>query len=322
MIKKIFLVFLLTIFSIYCGGAEQEVSEENESVKDLFDEVIFVTIPAGSFTMERSIWDGEGYIKEDISVEISRSFDIMNTELTQAQYVAVMGENPSHFKGTKYCNNYDSSKDMCPDLPVENVSWDDVQKFISQLNRLQGLEGCKGHHLNDPMGCYRLPTEAEWEYAGRTGTTTAYFFGDDASKAKDYAVYENLLEGVEVVTSEHLEALGFNIYNVKGNRTQPERVASKLPNPWGLYDMYGNVWELVQDRFQWELPGGKDPLIVTGDRYYKDTEPVVVRGSSWNFFRKSLRSTNRLWYRQYAKKKYIGFRLVRMAVNNYNLASK
>ena len=108
-----------------------------------------------------------------------------------------MGDNPSHVKGD--------------DLPVERVSWDDVQEFIRKLNKKEGTDK------------YRLPSEAEWEYACRAGATTRYSFGDSESKLGDYAWY----------------------HENSGDKTHP--VGKKKPNPYGLYDMHGNVWERVQD---------------------------------------------------------------------------
>ncbi len=125
-------------------------------------------------------------------VTISKAFELQTTEVTQSQWQAVMGSTPSDFKG--------------PDLPVEQVSWDDAQAFISKLNALG--DGYR----------YRLPTEAEWEYAARAGTTGPYA-GD-------------------------LDAMAWYSQN-SGNKTHP--VGTKAPNAWGLYDMHGNVWEWTQD---------------------------------------------------------------------------
>ena len=99
------------------------------------------------------------------------------------------------------------------DLLVEKVSWDDVQDFIKKLNQKEGISK------------YRPPSEAEWEYAARAGTTTRYSFGDSESRLGEYAWY----------------------YDNSGSKTHD--VGQKKPNPWGLYDMHGNVWELVQPNF-------------------------------------------------------------------------
>ena len=125
------------------------------------------------------------------------SFKIGKYPITQEQYQAVIGTNPSHFQGN-------------PQNPVERVSYNDAVAFCQKLSQLTGRN-------------YRLPTEPEWEYACRAGTTTKYYFGDDANQLEDYAWYS--------ANSQ--------------DTTHP--VGQKLPNTWGLYDMIGNVWEWCQD---------------------------------------------------------------------------
>ncbi|MDE0092120.1 MAG: formylglycine-generating enzyme family protein, partial [Oligoflexia bacterium] len=180
--------------------------------------------------------------------------------------------------------NWDSVRKMCPDNPVEQESWYDVKDYIRQLNVLSGLKGCERKTSRFPLhkrGCYRLPTEAEWEYAVRAGSETAYFFGDDPSQLERYAIYYEQSEG--------------RTHRVKGNR---------LPNRNGLYDVYGNVWEWVEDAWKKELPGGKDPLVAFGyDR--------VLRGGSWFNFVLHLRSFIRFSRPPDSGYNNIGFRLVR-----------
>ena len=156
-----------------------------------------VLIPAGSFTMSG---EGGGAIHE---VNITKPFYMGKHEVTQEQWEKVMGGNPSQVKGGK--------------KPVESVSWDDCQKFLDKLNAKAGGQG----------GKFVLPTDAQWEYACRAGSTTKYYFGDDASKLGEYAWF--------VANAEW--------------KTHP--VGEKKPNAWGLYDMHGNVWEWCQD---WHRP--------------------------------------------------------------------
>jgi formylglycine-generating enzyme required for sulfatase activity len=123
--------------------------------------VELVWIPAGEFVMGSNDYGNERPVR---TVRLSRPFYLGKYAVTQGQWEAVMGNNPSHFTGD-------------PSRPVERVSWEDVQKFIGALNAKEGGT------------TYRLPTEAEWEYAARSGTTTAYSFGDDASQLGEYAWY-------------------------------------------------------------------------------------------------------------------------------------
>jgi formylglycine-generating enzyme required for sulfatase activity len=158
--------------------------------------VEFVLIRAGEFQMGAP--DGDKDEQPVHTVRISKPFYLGQYEITQAQWQAVMENNPSRFTGD-------------PTRPVENVSWEDVQDFIRRLN------------AKESGVTYRLPTEAEWEYEARAGTTTAYSFGNDQGQLSQYAWYG--------ATS--------------GSQTQP--VGKLRPNAWGLYDMHGNVWEWVQD---------------------------------------------------------------------------
>jgi formylglycine-generating enzyme required for sulfatase activity len=154
----------------------------------------FVLIPAGTFLMGSDVYHDEQPVHP---VRLTRPFLLGQHEVTQGQWIAVMGTNPSQFTGD-------------PRRPVEFVSWEEVHVFIRQLMAREGHR-------------YRLPTEAEWEYAARAGTTTAYSFGDDERQLTQYAWY-----------TENAE-----------RTTHP--VGHKKPNAWGLFDVHGNVWEWVQD---------------------------------------------------------------------------
>lgn len=203
----------------------------------------FVLIPAGKFTQTWTAGKNEfgEDVKKQRGVTISKPFYLGKHEVTQEQWVAVMGENPAYFKGRTN--------------PVEQVSWLDVQKFIKKLNEKEG--GNK----------YRLPTEAEWEHAARAGTDTEWFFGKDPSDLGKYAwVRENCQK-----------------------TTHP--VGEKKPNPWGLYDIYGNVKEWVQDWYEEDYKEGAvtDP---TGPAFGQFR---VVRGGSVIDDAKVCRSAKREW---------------------------
>ena len=163
----------------------------------------FKLIPAGEFMMG-SPESEEGRNPDDEAqraVKISSAFSIGVHEVTQSEYESVMGVNPSSFKGAN--------------SPVESVSWNDAVAFCVALSALPAER--------EAGRVYRLPTEAEWEYACRAGTTTAYSFGDDEKDLGEYAWFSDN----------------------SGNTTHG--VGEKLPNGWGLYDMHGNVWEWCSD---------------------------------------------------------------------------
>ncbi len=186
-------------------------------------------------------------------VTIAGPFYLGKYEVTQGEWKAVTGSNPSRFEGDDR-------------LPVENVSWDDCQEFIAKLN------GRKDGYA------YRLPSEAEWEYACRAGTT-----GDYAGELDEMAWYRNN----------------------SGNKTHP--VGKKKPNAWGLYDMHGNVWEWCQDRYHKNYNGA--PTDGTAWEAGSDNERIL-RGGSWCDSAYYCRSANRLCNSPVVRDNYVGFRLV------------
>jgi formylglycine-generating enzyme required for sulfatase activity len=185
----------------------------------------FTLIHAGEFDMGSEESDSEKPVRE---VKINNPFYLGTYPVTQREWEAVMGDRPSRFKGD--------------DLPVEQVSWDKMQEFIKKLNEKEGTDK------------YRLPSEAEWEYACRAGTTTRYSFDDDESKLGDYGWYDKNSEG----------------------KTHP--VGQREPNSWGLYDMHGNVWEWVQD--EWHV--NYDDAHTDGRAWESgDGADRIDRGGGW-----------------------------------------
>ena len=240
-------------------------------------------IPAGSFTMgSPGSEDGRDGDEGQEKVEITRDFLMAATETTQRQWALIMGGNPSRFSTPEDCDNHGTvnGAGVCPDLPVERVSWEDVQEYHRKLNAMFNPgSDCDGTPESDP-GCFRLPTEAEWEYAARAGTGTAYHFGDSPGDLGGYAWY------------------GEN----SGGRTRP--VATRWENPLGLHDMHGNVWEWTRDGYRRELSGGKDPLRDSGANR-------VIRGGGWSGNARSLRSANRSGGNADRRLIVMGFRSVR-----------
>ena len=220
----------------------------------------FVEIPEGEFDMgSLSSETGRKFNEGPVyHVKITYNFYLGKYEVTQKQWRDIIGNNPSFNKGD--------------DLPVEQVSWNDVQEFIKRLNEIEGTDK------------YRLPTEAEWEYAARAGTTTMYSYGNNISELGDYAWY---------------------IGNSNGTS---HAVGQKKPNPWGLYDMHGNVWDWVQDSWHDTYDGA--PL--NGSAWVNNGTPFKVRRGG--VFRQGFdesRSAMRLNDHQDGRYSGLGFRLVR-----------
>jgi hypothetical protein len=159
----------------------------------------FAKVPAGTFLMgSPSSESGRQSDEKQHQVTISRSYYIQTTEVTQLQWFNIMGSNPSNFKDRSNCTNHMVAGDgtsLCPTNPVESVRWNEVQEFINKLNKKENFE-C-GNQATEAgfiramktSGCFRLPTEAEWEYAARAGSQTAYSFGDNQSLLREYAWY-------------------------------------------------------------------------------------------------------------------------------------
>jgi formylglycine-generating enzyme required for sulfatase activity len=233
-----FLPFSFLCFSLFLwrDAAPAAADEVTNSVG-----MKFTLISSGAFTMgvNLNIESGEDDETPQRRVTISKPFYMGVYEVTQSEWMSVMGgANPSKFKGRT--------------LPVESVSWNDASSFIRKLNQKEGTDK------------YRLPTEAEWEYSARAGTTSAYFFGDDEASRGTYAWF----------------------YGNSGDKTH--LVGGKSPNPWGLYDIYGNVWEWVQD-FYGDYSGAEatDPKGPSGGSVR------VNRGCGWYSSAVNCRSANR-----------------------------
>lgn len=220
--------------------------------------------PPGRFLMGSPPGEPERFESEtQHEVTLTHGLWLGETAVSQALWRAVMGDNPSRFQGG--------------DLPVERVSWDDCQAFLGRANggRDDGL-------------VLRLPTEAEWEYACRAGTRTAFSFGEALDQGR--ANYDGNHPYNQGPQGEYRE------------RTLPVR--SLAPNPWGLYQMHGNVWEWCADWFG-AYAGGpvSDPAGAV------DGEYRVLRGGSWRHGGRSLRSACRGHYLPGARGGYYGLRL-------------
>ncbi|MGM0601200.1 MAG: SUMF1/EgtB/PvdO family nonheme iron enzyme [Candidatus Rifleibacteriota bacterium] len=262
----------------------------------------FVSISSGSFTMGQA--DGDSDESPTRTVTISNSFYMGKYEVTQEQYQKIMGTNPSYWQGS---NSYaDSSKQ-----PVEEVSWYDAVSFCNKLSTNQGLTPCYTDsggsntiESGDTVTCdwsangYRLPTEAEWEYCCRAGTTTKYSWGDEDDEAtiKQYAWYRyNAYDNYW--TTPHADKEG----------TQP--VGTKTANPWGLHDMHGNVWEWCYDWYGSSYYAADENSDPRGPDSGSDR---VIRGGSWYLNANYLRSAYRYSFNPTNTTITLGFRVLRV----------
>ncbi len=256
------LVIILALAAILCGGCGPK-EEIVLSIPNSTAQIIMRLIPAGDFVMgspehelDRNSDEGPQH-----QVTIAEPFYMGVYEVTQEQWEAVMGTNPSFF-----CS-------ATPGYPVEQVRWFDILDFIEELNTMD-------------IGTFRLPTEAEWEYACRAGSTTRFPWGDDPDNT-------------------NLFVYGWYAGS-SFSATNP--VGEKLPNTWGLYDMHGNVFEWCNDWYgAYDNASQTDPLGPTTGGYR------VIRGGSWSTIAKYCRSAYRTYGDPYAYWHQVGFRLVRTA---------
>lgn len=279
-------VFVIILYQNFIDIRPAYCAENTGEVKTVFikggESFDLVYIPAGSFLMGSDMSDADRSPSEwpRHKVDISRGFWMMKNEVTQAQWESVMGSNPSYFKNDYSAGRedspldnpggdtqkYHSGRDGCP---VERASWNDCEKFIAALNSKE-------------VGIFRLPSEAEWEYACRAGSDTAFYWGD--APDDKYLWYMD------------------NAYN------KPQMVCQKQPNAWGLFDMSGNISEWCAD---WNEPvrerTGAEAVDPKGPRMgdYK-----IVRGGNWAVNANNSRSAGRSMQKPADGDMYTGFRLI------------
>jgi formylglycine-generating enzyme required for sulfatase activity len=249
------IIFLLSILCVFCNEAPKKEIQNSIGMK-------FILLPKGSFIMS----ENKFFSIPIHEVIISKAFYIQNTEVTQGQWKKVMKINPSEFIG---CGD---------DCPVENISWNEANDFIKKLNEMENTNK------------YRLPSNAEWEYACRAGTSTEYSFGDDIDKLGVYAWYDGNSQ----------------------DSTHP--VGTKKANGWGLYDMHGNVWEWVEDDYDF---GYYNKAPKDGRAWVDDPRAnhSLIRGCGWRsesfppLFEFKWRSSDFFFNKKKERLSYLGFRI-------------
>ena len=257
-------LLLLLLIAAWC----EDSTHGQQPVKSITNTIgmKFNKIPDGNFLLGSHLTE-EGHQSNETQhrVRITKPFNLGVHEVTQAQYQKVMGTNLSLFKAA--------------DNPVNKVSWLEAVTFCRKLSELPA-EKAAGN-------VYRLPTEAEWEYACRAGSTKKFSFGDDDSDLGDYAWYvEN-----------------------SANKIHP--VGSKQPNAWGLYDMHGNVWEWCQDRYG-DYPNAAvtDPTgPLSGSLNFEGKSTRVFRGGSFLHDAEFCRSAYRSGFEPSRRYLNVGFRV-------------
>jgi formylglycine-generating enzyme required for sulfatase activity len=284
--------------------AEKESKHKEEKTRETFPRTFknssgmeFVLIPAGSFMMGSHIstWEAveryggfdDFHLDEDPQHEviIKMPFYLQSTPVTYKHWIKIMKKNPYRWNEAE---RRDSRKNIAKfftkrrderfekhlrslnDCPVSYVSWEDVKGFIKKMNEKAGIT------------IYRLPTEAEWEYACRAGSTTQFFFGDDPNKLGEYAW--------------------------SGFKHSQKPVATKKPNPFGLYDMHGSVWELVEDDWHSSYRGAPTDGSAWIDKE-RASKYKVKRGGSYRVVALLCRSASRKEIEKSSCLEDVGFRL-------------
>jgi formylglycine-generating enzyme required for sulfatase activity len=237
-----------------------------------------VWCPAGTFKMgSPKSEEGRDEDEDQVNVKLTKGFWLGKFEVTQAEWERVMGTTP--WKGKELVK--EGAK-----FPATYVSWDDAVAFCEKLTRQERAAG------RVPEGWkYTLPTEAQWEYACRAGTTTRYSFGDDDAVLSDYAWWAGILGDGKHKTEQ-----------------SAHRVGTRKANPLGLHDMHGNVSELCRDVKVDDLPGGTDPEVTA------EGSDRVCRGGGWSSYADTSRSAVRPGIPPDVRSFYLGFRLARSPV--------
>ncbi len=277
--NSIFIVVIAIILTTFSPAAAREVFTNKLGMN-------FVLIPAGSFVMGSPKSEkGRQWNETQHRVTISRSFYMGETEVTQGQWNRLVSPNPSaHKMGSAY--------------PVDSVSWNDAIAFIGFLNKFEGTKK------------YRLPTEAEWEYACRAGSDKSLVLGPITT----FSCNEPEPALIDTTWYCYNSGLAGPARDFK-----PHPVRLLKPNTWGLYDMQGNVQEWVQDACEWRsiwkakvgvitrtyVDNIRDPLETKGDHR-------VIRGGGWYQLSKYQRPAYRSYYKPIARRNSLGFRVVKM----------
>ncbi|WP_010588177.1 formylglycine-generating enzyme family protein [Schlesneria paludicola] len=264
---------------ILCGSSTlADEAQKEELVRTFVEEFVSITPGKDTFPATFRMGDAAGDSNEQPvhTVTLTKEFGMARYEVPQNLYEAVMGSNPSRWKG--------------PRNSVEMMTWDDANSFCQKVTLL-----ARQQNLINDAEVIRLPTEAEWEYCCRAGTTTRYSFGEDAQKEDDAPPKASILN-----------QFGWHTGNAAGNDPP---VGALKPNPWGLYDMHGYLWEFTADA--WAPTYEHSPNDGSPEPVVADTKAVVIRSGSWKDNYKKLTSASRQPVKRTAVDDAVGFRCVK-----------
>ncbi len=284
--KPVFLRLITLVALVLCSCGDDSPNIFHVDIVSYLDEgrdIEMVSLPGGTYAMGSDLFPTMVIVITDRGPDTTFNterpvhfvnlspFMISNTEITHEQYKVVMGLNPSRFVGMA-------------NMPVESVNWREAADFCNELSFMLGFSVCYDQDYNCDFASngFRLPTEAEWEFAARGGVDMEYSFGDDAA------------------------GMTRNGWYVGNSENKPSPVAYKEPNKYGLYDMHGNVGEWCQDKFAFYNCGAQnDPVKTVGAAVY------VARGASWGDAANECRSAARRAYFEDRAISTLGFRIVR-----------
>ena len=280
--------FFLPSMALAAGASSPK---QGDTVVEPLVNMSLVYIEPGKFTMGSPADEVDHYNDEkQHEVEIKKGFWMGQHEVTFEQYDAFT-------KATHRVKARDLSRWGRDDRPVIYVKWFYAYEFAEWLSKETGHK-------------YRLPTEAEWEYAARAGTTSAFSFGEHVGGMDNHSFFKRLMDigdaNASKASAQRALLDEYAWYGENGNQ-QTHPVGQKKPNPWGLYDMHGNVWEWTCSVYSEDSDGSEQRCV---DKP-KSNARRSVRGGAWSFYAKGMRSADRRFFDPVYRLPYIGFRVVR-----------
>ncbi|MDX8404022.1 MAG: formylglycine-generating enzyme family protein [Mariprofundaceae bacterium] len=302
-IKCLTLMLFATLF-VSTGAIAADSPKQGDTLNEPLMNMSFVYIEPGKFIMGSPEHEVDRYNDEQQhEIEIKKGFWMGQYEVTFNQYDAFI-------KATRRAKARDLSNWGRGSRPVIYVKWFYANEFAKWLSKNTG-------HT------YRLPTEAEWEYAARAGTTTAFSFGDHIGGMNNHSFFKKLLDSGKANTDAQKALMDEYAWYGENAGQQTHPVGKKKPNPWGLYDMHGNVWEWTCSVYH-ESYNGSEQVCVEDDATTTKVRRKVadkvgarsnkkrsVRGGAWSFYGKGMRSADRRFFSPVMRLPYVGFRLVR-----------